>query len=396
MTEHGTDTDTTATDTIDVDITDTAISPDAISHDGSADTDHADGHTASQEGSPAPDPADGQADAAPASRMEALITAHVQHILGQLVQPETIDTESAAFFDWMRDQPLSRWLSLEKLQGLFQQQTLNQPASGELVEEATAIVQNVLDNPINQQTPLQELITDHTVTQMAKLIARQRTLRENMIEKILGNPAYGQMLSQTISIAVTDYMSNSVGKKMPGVGGLMKLGRSAYEKVTDSSLDQALENYLKRNIENLIETSQRKLMEQMTDDRVEQFILDSWKRGKSSKIVAILDTRGKDTQTNSEDAPEIAQNAWDHLRQTRFVQVHVMDGLQHWYERNSEKSPVVLLEAIGVTESLIREEIHMVFQPLVQLLTESDYFRQRIEQRLREFYYLPHVQDILA
>lgn len=328
-------------------------------------------------------------------RTEALITAHTDHLLEQMRTPAMVEAETTAFFDWLREQPLSRWLALSDLQALFQQQAA-QPTSDELVEAASAAMQTALEHPINAETPLQALVTERTIEQVAKLIGKQRTLRERLIRQVLGNPAYGHMLSQTISVAVSDYMSNSVGKKVPGMGGLMKFGKSAFEKVTDSNLDNALENYLKRNIEGLIETSQRKLIEQLTDEKIEQLILNSWNRSKHRKLAQVFETEGNASQEISEEAPVIAHSAWNHLKQTQFVQVQVQDGLRHWYERYSDHSPVELLDAVGITTELMQAEVHQLARPLINLLADSDYFRARIEARLRAFYTLPEIQAILS
>jgi len=183
------------------------------------------------------------------ARTDALVQAHLQQILTQLQSIDTLSAEVDAFMDWLSQQALSSLVPLERIQQLAQQYALDLPLTDRLRDDVVSIIQNALDHPANQTTTLSEIIPAESVETVARYLSGQKQHRETLIHEVFSNPAYAKMLSQTISHAITDYMeNNAIAKKMPGMGSLMKLGKSALESATNSNFDQALQQYLNKNI----------------------------------------------------------------------------------------------------------------------------------------------------
>lgn len=328
------------------------------------------------------------------SRTDALIQAHLQHILTQLQSTETLSAEVDALMDWLSQQALSTLLPLSRIQQIAQQYALDLPLTNQLRDDIVSIIQNALDHPANKTTTLAEIIPSDSVETVARYLSEQKQHRETLIHEIFSNPAYAKMLSQTISHAITDYMENNViAKKVPGMGSLMKLGKSALESATNSNFDSALQQYLNRNINSIIGISEKMANKHLDDAQVYNIINQIWQGISHQKLSKVRQYAPAQT---IQDSAVMVHDTWNHLRTTSFIQQQVMDGIAHWYARNQQRSPMDLLADLNVSADTIRTEIQHSALPIIQLAIESGYPAQRIEVLLRQFYESAAAQAILA
>ncbi|MEC7119371.1 MAG: hypothetical protein VXW65_05665 [Pseudomonadota bacterium] len=326
-------------------------------------------------------------------RTDALIQAHLQQSLTQLQSIDTLSSEVDAFMQWLDTQSISTLISLERIQHLAQIYALDHPLTDRLRDDVVSIIQNALDHPSNQTTQLADIIPTQTIETAARYLSEQKQHRETLIHEIFNNPAYAQMLSQTISHAITDYMENNViAKKVPGMGSLMKLGKSALESATNSNLDSALQQYLNKNINNLIGISEKMANKHLNDAQVYAIIIQAWKKIGPQKISQLR--QYAPAQTVQETAVMV-HDTWNHLRTTAFIQQQVMDGIANWYSLNQARSPIAILADFNVSPQTIRTELQHSALPIIQLAVDSGYPAQRIEILLRDFYESEAAQQIL-
>lgn len=327
-------------------------------------------------------------------KAERLIEAQLQHILALLQSGDQIIVEVNALIDALSSLPVSKLVTLESLQSIAQQYILDRPLQAHLVEQIVSQVKFAIHHPKNSETTLELLVPQDVVDNLARYLSSQKEHREALIHRIFSNPTYAQMLSQTISHAITDYMDNNVlTKKVPGVGGLMKLGKSVIEKATDSNLDDALKNYLSKNINNIIAVSEKMANRHLNDQQVHQLIIQGWKSIRK-KPVSIIQQYVNDDGIN--EATLISTRTWDVVRKNPYVQAQVMDGIAHWYNTQQDTPLSTLLADIHLDKAMIEQEIRKLAMPVIQLLIDNGYIKARVEALLRQFYESDAVTAILA
>lgn len=327
-------------------------------------------------------------------KAEKLIQAQLQHILSLLQSADTINAEADALITALANIPVGKLVDVAKVQAIAVERILNHPIQPHLLQVISSQVQYFIQHPINANINLEQVIPEETVEHLAKYLSTQKEHREALIHRIFSNPTYAQMLSQTVSQAINDYMDNNVlAKKMPGVGGLMKLGKSVIERATDSNLDEALQVYLSKNINNLIATSEKMANRHLGDEQVHQFIIKGWKQVRkmpASLIQAFI------TADNIHESAEVVSQTWEHLRQSNFLKQHVTDGIAHWFEQNQHLPLSAIMQDVNLDSAVIQQEIRNVALPIVQHLIDSGYMAGRVEKLLRDFYESDAVSAILA
>ena len=327
-------------------------------------------------------------------KAERLIEAQLQHIVSLLQNGDQIIIEVNALIDILSSLPVARLVTVESLQAIAQQYILDRPLQPHLAEQIVAQVRFALNHPQNKNTTLEALIPQDVVDNLANYLSSQKEHREALIHRIFSNPTYAQMLSQTISHAITDYMDNNVlTKKVPGVGGLMKLGKSVIEKATDSNLDDALKNYLNKNINNIIAVSEKMANRHLNDQQVHQLIMQGWKSIRK-KPVSIVQKYITDDGIN--EAAVIGTRTWDVVRKNPYLQAQVKDGIAHWYDNNKDTPLSTLLADVHLDKAMIEQEIRKIALPIIQMLINDGYVKARVEGLLRQFYESDAVTAILS
>ena len=327
-------------------------------------------------------------------KAEQLLQAQLQFILKQLQSEQTVVEETNALFAHLADKTIEQLISQEHLQALISTQALNYPLQAHFTDQVVAQIQFALNHESNQQVNVADLVPEDSVEIVAHYLSSQKNHREAFIHRIFSNPAYAQMLSQTISHAINDYMANNmIAKKMPGMGSLMKMGKNVLERATDSNLDSALQGYLSKNINNLIAVSEKMANKHLNDQQVYQLIKQGWQTIAQQPVSNINQYVTDDGINNG---AQVISRTWDSLRSNDYIATQVKDGVTHWYSNNKQHTLGKILRDLNVDGSLIEQELKLAIMPVISQLIEDGYVAKRIESLLHEFYTSDEVAAIFA
>lgn len=327
-------------------------------------------------------------------KAEQLLQAQLQFILQQFQNEQTITDETNALFAHLSDMSIEQLISQQHLQALISTQVLDYPLQAHFTEQVVAQIQFAFNHASNQQINVADLIPEESVDIVAQYLSSQKDHREAFIHRIFSNPAYAQMLSQTISHAINDYMENNlITKKMPGMGSLMKMGKNVLERATDSNLDNALQGYLSKNINNLIAVSEKMANKHLNDQQVHQLIKQGWQTIAQQPVSNINHYVSPEGMNN---AAQVISRTWDSLRSTEYIATQVKDGIDHWYSNNKQHTLGKILRDLNVDAALIEQELKLAVMPVIGQLIADGYLAKRIESLLRAFYESDDVTAIFA
>ena len=327
-------------------------------------------------------------------KAEQLLQAQLQFILKQLQSEQTVVEETNALFAHLADKTIEQLISQEHLQALISTQALNYPLQAHFTDQVVAQIQFALKHESNQHIKVADLVPEDSVEIVAQYLSSQKNHREAFIHRIFSNPAYAQMLSQTISHAINDYMANNmIAKKMPGMGSLMKMGKNVLERATDSNLDSALQGYLNKNINNLIAVSEKMANKHLNDQQVYQLIQQGWQSIAKQPVSNINKYISDDGIRNG---AQVVSSTWDSLRSSDYIATQVKDGVIHWYSNNKQHTLGKILRDLNVDAALIEQELKLAVMPVIKQLIDDGYAAKRIESQLRAFYESGEVAAIFA
>ncbi|MCU4378372.1 hypothetical protein [Acinetobacter haemolyticus] len=326
--------------------------------------------------------------------IEQLIDAQLDFLDHEFAQTETVQHEFKQFYHWLRLQQLQHIWSFEQIFDLIEKQILATPASSFLIEQIAEHIRFALIHPINDETPIEDVIPVLTIDSIAQYIASKSGHRQRLIKTVVNNPAFSALITQLIQHSIQDYLDNSVmSKRVPGVGQFMKMGKSVLETVTDSNLNNTIGHYLQKNILKISQMSEKVLNQHFNDDKLYHFQANIWHKIKVMPLSVLRN------YIEVQDLPRtvaMGHEIWDHIRQSDYLKQQVHDGVYAWYARNQERTFDLLLRDLNIDEDLIQKELNDLLVPVLEQVIQTGYLKQRARSYLEKFYYSDKIQQVLA
>ena len=325
--------------------------------------------------------------------IEQLIHAQLDFFDQEFAQAETIQLEFQTFYHWLCSQQLQQLWSFEQIFQLLEKQILATAASPFLLEQITEHLNFALIHPLNDQTTIEDVIPVVTIDTIAQYIASKSEHRQRMIHSIVHSPAFSALIIRLTQHSIQDYLDHSMmSKRVPGVGQFMKMGKSVFETVTDSKIDETIAHYLEKNIIKISQMSERVLNQYFNNDKLYHLQASLWHKIKVMPLSVLRQ------YIEVQDLPQtvaMGHALWDYLRQTPYLKQQLHDGIYTWYARNQERTFKQLLQDINIDEALIQQELSTLLIPVLQQLIYTGHFRQRAKIYLEKFYYSEQTLQIL-
>ncbi len=329
----------------------------------------------------------------PISSLYDLIEAQIVFTQQWLVQQAQPLANEA--WQWLGAQKMSQYVSCEDLQRLLNDWFLSQPVTEVMRADIRAILQTVIYHPVNDNMPLRELVDDTQIETLATYIGSHDEQRNALIHSFIGNEAFSELLTQTLYHAINDFMETTLDKA-GGVGKLMKMGRSSFEKATNSNLDGKLQTYLHRNIKDLTRRAESNAQEHLTNKEVTRLLTTGWARIKD-KPVSELQTYLRDEPGHSsiDHIESSVQQSYNRLRLSPYLHNLVAASVETWYDNHHSDTIATLAASLNIDE-LAMTKLSTALLPIMHDAINSDWLSAHLREMLQAFYTQPNIKQALA
>ncbi len=319
----------------------------------------------------------------PIATLEGLIEAQVSFIKHWLREQSQALVVQA--WHWLGDQPISRYIKSENLQYLINDWLLAQPLSAVMRQDIRDILHSVIYHPINDTVPLSELVDDNQIDTVAHYIGSHEQQRGILIHTLIGNDTFADLLTQTLYHAINDFMESTLDKA-GGVGKLMKMGRSSFEKATNRSLDEKLQAYLNRNIKDLARRAEANAQQHLSNEEVARLLITGWSRIKDQPISHIQTYLNADPDNGSIYHLESSvQQSYERLRVAPYLHSLIAGGVETWYHNHQADTFASLADSLNIDETAIAQ-LSTALLPLAHDAIDSDWCGAYIREMLQAFY----------
>ncbi len=325
--------------------------------------------------------------------IDSLIDAQVDFMQQWLrKQSEPLAIEA---WQWFGEQPLNKYIRREHLQHLVNDWLLNQPISEAMRTDIRDILHTVIYHPVNDNVPLSELVDDTQVETLANYVGSHDEQRNVLIHTLIGNETFADLLTQTLYHAINDFMETTLDKA-GGVGKLMKLGRSSFEKATNRNLDEKLQAYLHRNIRDLARRAETNAQEHLSNEEVARLLVTGWARIKDQPV-SHLQTYLRDEPDNSSiDHIEASiQQSYNRLRMSPYLHSLVAASIDTWYDNHQADTIASIAASLYIDEQAMTQ-FSTVLLPIIYDALESPWFTAHIRDMLQAFYNQPNIKESLV
>ncbi len=295
---------------------------------------------------------------------------------------------------WFGMQPLSKYVCSDDLQHLINNWLLSQPMSEVMRADIRDILHTVIYHPANDNVPLSDIIADAQIDTLATYIGRHEQQRAVLIHSLIGNDTFADLLTQTLYHAINDFMETTLDKA-GGVGKLMKLGRSSFEKATNNNLDDKLKAYLHRNIKDLSRRAENNAQEHLSNDEVARLLVGGWARIKDQPISQIQTYLNNDPDNGSIIHIEASiQQSYNQLRITPYLHSLVASSVDTWYANHKSDSMATFAASLNIDEKAMAQ-FSTALLPIAHDALDSNWLTAHIREMLQAFYTQPTIKASL-
>ncbi|WP_372843495.1 hypothetical protein [Psychrobacter sp.] len=307
-------------------------------------------------------------------------------------QAEPLSMEA---WQWLGAQPLAKYISSDDVQRLFNDWLLDHPLSEVVRSDIRDILHSIIYHPANDNVPLSELIDDTQVVTLADYIGSHEQQRNILIHTLVGNDTFADLLTQTLYHAINDFMENTLDKA-GGVGKLMKLGRSSFEKATNRNLDEKLQTYLHRNIKDLAHRAEANAQEHLSNEEVSRLVVTGWARIKEQPISHIQTYLRDEPDNSSIDHIEASiQQSYNRLRMSPYLHSLVAASVDTWYRNHQSDTIAQVAKSLHIDEAAI-EQLSTTLLPVIYDAIDSEWLTDHLREMLKAFYSQPNIKDSLG
>ncbi|MGM8886049.1 hypothetical protein ACS8FD_08900 [Psychrobacter sp. 1U2] len=327
------------------------------------------------------------------SSLYELIEAQIDFMQQWLLQQaEPLANEA---WHWLSAQPMSRYLSCEDLQHLINDWLLSQPMTEVMRTDIRAILQTLIYHPSNDNVPLSELVDETQVHTLANYIGSHQQQRNGLIHALIGNDTFADLLTQTLYHAINDFMENTLDKA-GGVGKLMKMGRSSFEKATNRNLDEKLQTYLHRNIKDLTNKAEANAQAHLSNEEVSRLLVMGWARIKDQPVSQLQTYLNNDPDNGSIQHIEASvQQSYNRLRLSPYLRSLVAASVKTWYDNHQADTIAALAASVNIDELAVTRFTPTLL-PIINDAINSEWLSAHLRDMLQAFYRQPNIQQALA
>lgn len=296
---------------------------------------------------------------------------------------------------WFGAQPMSRYISVEDLQNVLNDGLLSQPMSEVMRADIRDILKTLIYHPVNDNVPLSELIDDSQIDILATYIGSHEQQRNGLIHALIGNEPFADLLTKTLYHAINDFMESTLDKA-GGVGKLMKMGRSSFEKATNRNLDEKLQQYLHRNIKDLASKAESNAQAHLSNEEVSRLLITGWARIKDQPVSQLQTYLNNDPDNGSIHHIEASvQQSYNRLRISPYLHSLIAASVETWYANHQSDTIATLATSIHIDEQAIAK-LNTALLPIIHEAIESSWFTDHIQDMLQAFYNQSNIKASLT
>ena len=322
---------------------------------------------------------------------QALLDAHVEFELrrwqGEALQ-SLIAEEVEALYAWLATVRLNEVVQPAQVVAFIRRIVIELPIPPEIIDSIRESVQVVFELLREDTTPIEAVAPRALYDRVADSVIGMEALRREVTHQVVTSPVYTTLLSNVLYQGIKGYVlsENAISRKIPGASSLVRFGQSALSSAApqlEKAIDRQLTSFIHDNLQEIVAESERFLNSALNEKALREVADDLWTTNAQTTMATLA---GYTDAALTDAAVALVRDFWLHFRQTPLFLEIVEQIVRNIFLRHGKKPVASLLAELGVTPSLITDEVYAFGAPAASTALQSGYLEQRIRARLAAFY----------
>jgi hypothetical protein len=323
------------------------------------------------------------------AEIKKIYEAHVAFELEQFNKKNTkanIKEEVDAVFDWLEKVKLNDIADAEMVKGFLERNVKHYELSEAQKAYATDLAKHIHKEARQSKHTVADYISEKRYNEIAERLIAQKEWREELIEGMVKNPVYGEIIADTLYDGIKAFAAQS-GPSNETVGGsLFNLGKgilgAALSGVSDT-IDRNIKKFIAENLSKTLKQSEQHLKDRFSDAKLRASSKSIWLKIEDVKISSVAKKiKFEDIENTLEMSEQVAK---DLLKNAAVIQLSDI-VIEHFFECCNSKTIAELLEENGVNRKNVIKEAEVFAVPLLEKALKDGFIQERIEARLKKFY----------
>jgi hypothetical protein len=332
---------------------------------------------------------------------EHLLEQHVEYELdaltGKGLQP-FLRAELRHLFEVADTLTLSDYATERRCVAAFKRLLVKRKIPKSAAEFAVSLVLRVAARLEDAAVDLQAVIGRERFLEFVDLTSGLHDYRSRMITELFQHPLYSDLISSLVYKALVAYLvdDNPMSGRVPGLGSVLKLGREVANRAVpdlDARVEKQLRNYIRGYLPALIRASEQFMDNALADETFLKRLAEAWPAMRSQQLTGLIEGL---TSDDLEQFGDWSMRYWDELRRSKYFMDMGETLIAHVYQQYGDEPLAVLLGDLGITRSLVSDEVLAFAPTLARRLRESGYLADLLRRRLEPFYTSDRVNKILS
>jgi hypothetical protein len=320
----------------------------------------------------------------PNERATQLLDAHVAHELQQLHGAQLgklIDDSIDALFAWLSGVKVHEAVTRAQIDSVIERYVIDLKISGAFTELAGEMSRLVVTSRLSEHTRVDDVMPPDSFLQFADKLAGLEPLWRELLHLIVRSNASAALLSSTLQHGVLDAMfgaEGEAGRQTLLEGLLARLRPVITERVTPQ-----LSVYLEKLLKQALQRSEKQLASALDVDAVRSLIDELWDGVAPLKLSDAFAYVGSH---DLEDFVVLGYEFWQRYRKSSYFRGISHEMVDHFLTKYGGGSVLALLDDLGVTAPMVRDELRGFLSPLLEHALATGALERGIRAHLEPFY----------
>jgi hypothetical protein len=316
---------------------------------------------------------------------EAHVAFELEQYEGKNLEANIKDEVNAAW-SWMEKAKLNDISSAQKVKDFLERNLKDRALTKHQKEYLIDLGGGIHELALESKHTLSDFIEKDTYFEIADFLIKQKEAREEIIERIVKNPFYGEMLADTLYDGIKSFAMEG-GPSNETIGGsLFNIGKSfvgaALSGVQDN-IDKNIKKFISTNLSKAIESSEEKLKKRLNNDKLESMARNIWNKAETIKVKKLArSVKESHIETIVDGGAKVAKD----LIAAEAVKELAHFVIDHFFEYDGKKTISAILTDNGITKNTVLKETKESAIPIIESMKKTGYLKERIETKLSRFY----------
>jgi hypothetical protein len=328
---------------------------------------------------------------------DKLLEAHVSHELASWQGDGlagTIAAWVAPFFRWFGRTKLDDVATRQQIMGVIERYVIDLRVSGGITELTGDISNLVFRSAASADTRLDEVVTTASFNEFTDKVLALEGVRRELISLIAQNASVAAISARLAARGLLDLLSPPVvlTRALDEVSFVERFRASILPRV-ETRVAAGLAWYLSRNRERLRQHAEQHMLEELDSERLRAALDELWDGLAGMRLSEVFALLG---EQDIEDFVVLVYEFWLRYRKTEYFRRISSEGVDHFFVKYGQETLLALIDDMGVTETMVREELGVFLRPMLDHAARTGALERLIRTRLEPFYASQTVKSLIG